>query len=140
MSSPSVFASIEKLLVVWLPARTGGVVVVAELPAQFDVPTSDTYMMPVNFLERISGANVLENPYLDRPVVDVDSYGSSREEAQTLAERVRAALMWQLPGEVVEGNVFTRVRTVVGPRLLPHANQNVRRYSATYELSLHPQG
>jgi hypothetical protein len=133
------FASIERLLRTWLPSRVGNVEVVAELPAQFEIPTSTTYTMPVVFVERISGANILENPYLDRAVVDVDSYGFTRAQAQDLAELVRSALMWQLPGEIVDGNVFTRTRTIVGPRALPHANPAVRRYTATYELALHPQ-
>jgi len=72
-------------------------------------------------------------------VVDVDVYAADRALAQQIAEQIRHAFRWELPGQRVAGNVFTRTRTIVAPRLLPHANRRIRRYSGNYEFLLHPQ-
>jgi hypothetical protein len=130
------FASIEQLLVAYLPTITGGVAATSELPHDFQNPDGPTFMLPVVFVERISGAEL--NPRVDRPVVDVDVYAGDRAQAQDIAETIRHELRSVLPGSTVSGMVFTRVRTVVGPRRLAHANPRVFRYSAHYELLLHP--
>lgn len=132
------FPSIEKFLVAWLPTVVG-VHVTVELPHNFQDATGPTNMLPVIVVERISGADLENTPILDRPVIDVDCYAGNRGDAQDLAEQVRHALRWTLPGSNIDGLVFTRTRTVVGPRALPHANPAVRRYSANYELLLHVQ-
>lgn len=129
------FVSIEKLLVAYLPTITG-VPATAELPHDFQNPDGPTYMLPVVFVERISGADL--DPILDRPIVDVDVYAGDRATAHEIAETIRTDLRFNLPGAVVGGAVITRTRTVVAPRILPHANPKVRRYSANYELLLHP--
>lgn len=133
------FLSIEQLLVAWLPQHVGDVHVMTELPHDFQHVDGPTGLLPVVVVDRISGAELDTSPIIDRPVVDVDCYASTRAEAQQLAELVRFALRWVLPSKRVGGVVFTRTRTVVAPRLLPHANHAVRRYSANYELLLHPQ-
>lgn len=135
MTAPR-WPSIEKILVAYLPTITGGVPATTELPHDFQNADGPTHMLPVIFVERISGADL--DPRLDRPIVDIDAYAGDRGTAQDIAEMIRADLRHRLPGDVVGGAVFTRVRTVVAPRLLPHANPRVRRYSANYELLLHP--
>lgn len=129
------FTSIEKLLVAYLPTITG-VPATTELPHDFQNPDGPTAMLPVVFVERISGADL--DPVLDRPVIDVDVYAGTRAQAQEIAETIRTELRFNLPGSTVGGAVFTRTRTIVAPRVLPHANPKVRRYSANYELLLHP--
>lgn len=129
------FPSIEKLLVGYLPTITGGIPATTELPHDFQNANGPTHMLPVVFVERISGADL--DPRLDRPVVDIDVYAAARVQAQDIAETIRTELRFNLPGATVGGAVFTRVRTVVGPRVLPHANPRVSRYSANYELLLH---
>lgn len=143
MSAPTddwtpTFPSIEQILVKWIRDRVG-VHVMTELPHNFQDPDGPTHLLPVIVVDRISGAELDGSPIIDRPVVDVDCYGSSRAQAQGLAEQVRHELRWTLPGSRVDGVVFTRTRTVVGPRSLPHANPKIRRYSANYELLLHVQ-
>lgn len=135
MTAPA-WPSIEKILVAHLPTITGGVHATVELPHDFQNPDGPTHMLPVIFLERISGAEL--DPRLDRPIVDIDCYAGDRGTAQDLAETIRTHFRHELPGMIVGGAVFTRARTVVAPRLLPHANPKVRRYSANYELLLHP--
>lgn len=132
------FPSIEVLLVKYLSQQTGAHVL-TELPNNFQDTNGPTSLLPVIAVDRTSGANLEGSPLMDRPIVDVDCYAANRGAAQTLAEQVRSVLMWQLPGSRVDQAVFSRTRTVVAPRLLPHANPAVRRYSANYELLLHVQ-
>lgn len=141
MTESYVFPSIEKLLAKWLPtyAPLADIHVTAELPHNFQDPDGPTHMLPVIVVDRISGADLSGSPLLDRPVIDIDCYAGTRGQAQDMAEQVRHALRWTLPGSHFDGTVFTRTRTVVGPRLLPHANPAVRRYTANYELLLHVQ-
>lgn len=128
--------SIEKILVAYLPTITGGVHATVELPHDFQNPDGPTHMLPVIALDRISGAEL--DPRLDRPIVDIDVYAATRAQAQDIAEMIRTDFRHNLRGKVIEDAVFTRARTVVAPRELPHANPRIRRYSANYELLLHP--
>jgi len=131
------FPSIEQLLVAFLPTIEGVPPdVTSELPHNFQDADGPTAMIPVVFVERISGAEL--NPRLDRPIVDVDVYSFDRAEAQDIAETIRWVLRDMLPGNIVDGVVFTRTRTVIAPRRLAHANPRLFRYSANYELVLHP--
>lgn len=141
MSLPTyrAFPSIEKFLVTVLGAATS-THVLTELPANFQDPLGPVDLMPLIVVDRLSGADL--DPKMDRPVVDIDCYGSTRAMAQDLSELCRSYLRFELPGLHVPfegaGVVVTRTRTIVGPRLLPHANPEVRRYVATYEFTLHP--
>lgn len=129
------FESIERLLVAWLPGQVGAHVSAEswnKYDAPDDIPGSE---IPIILVDRVSGADYL--PKLDRPVVDVDVFGRTREEAQDLAEAVRHALRTILPGTTYSGVVFTRTRTLVGPRSLSHGNPNIRRYTAEYEIAYH---
>lgn len=131
------FASIEILLRKVLEPRTG-VHVATETPPEFDQPDSVLHSLPLIVVEKISGADY--TPLIDRPLVDIECYAADQVQAQNLAESVRYILRAELPGSVVENAVFGATRTAVGPRLVRHANRNVRRYTGTYELSLHMQG
>lgn len=142
MTAPLEFASIEQILVAWLPTVTG-TETAAELPHDFQNADGPTATLPIDVVDRISGANLQGSPLLDRPVIDVDSYAGSRLVAQQNGERVRNRLCFVLPGLVFPtefGNaVFTRTRVIVAPRQLPHANRLVYRYAGNYELLFHMQ-
>lgn len=139
MSWIPVFASIEQILVRWLPQHIDDTHVLTDLPHDFQNLAGDTGILPVCVVDRISGAELLGSPILDRPIIDVDIYAADRGTAQRLSEQARHALIWLLPGQRVENVVFARTRTVVGPRQLPTANPVLRRYSANYELLFHGQ-
>lgn len=129
------FPSVEQFLVAYLGPLTG-VHVTAELPHDFASPDGPLDMLPIIHVERISGADL--DYKADRPIVDIDCYGADREAAETLAETVRQALRFDLPGSgVTNGVVVSRTRTIVGPRMLVHANPGVRRYAANYELIMY---
>lgn len=134
------FPSIERLLKVVLEP-VASCPVTAELPHDFQEPNGSAFELPVVAVDRIAGSDL--DPVLDRPIIDVDVYAADRATAQDLSELIRAFIRFELPGTRVEfegfGVVFGRCRTVVGPRVLPHANPTIRRYSANYELLLHPQ-
>ncbi len=136
------FLSIEKILVAYLEQELG-VTTAVELPHNVE-SDPDLDSLPIIVVDRISGADLSGSHALDRPVIDIDCYaqGPSRENAQDLAEQVRNRVM-RLRGRritIPDGAVvFGRVRTVVGPRNLPHNNPAVRRYNASYETLLHRQ-
>lgn len=133
------FPSVEKFLVQVLKAEFD-VRVVTELPHNFQDADGPTDGLPVIHADRISGADL--DWKSDRPIVDIDVYGPDRETASDLGQQVHNYLRFVLPGVRTEfegsGVVVTRVRTVVGPRFLPHANPAVRRSQANYEFVLHP--
>lgn len=138
MSWDPPFPSIEQILIRWLPAQIEGTHCLTDLPHDFQNLNGDTGILPVCVVDRISGAELLGSPMLDRPILDIDVYAADRGTAQRLSELARHALT-RLPGQRIENVVFGRARTVVGPRQLPTANPELRRYSANYELLFHVQ-
>lgn len=75
---------------------------------------------------------------LDRPELDVDVYAGSGTAASELALRIQQTLHVDLARTKTGAAVVTRVDTVTGPHLVPHENQRLRRYVATYRLTVHP--
>jgi hypothetical protein len=88
-------------------------------------------------LHRISGSN--RDIGIDRPVIDVDVFGLRTEIGQvSVAAREIQAFILSLMSVQVMNGVIVHVTTVNGPRSLPEANQDLCRYSATYEVMIHP--
>jgi hypothetical protein len=88
-------------------------------------------------LHRISGAN--RDIGVDRPVVDIDVFGLRTGIGQvSAAAREIQAFVLSLMSVQVSNGVIVHVTTVNGPRSLPEANQELCRYSATYEIMIHP--
>lgn len=131
------FPSIEILLRAVLEPRTS-VHVATETPPEFEQADSALHHLPLIVIDKIGGADY--NPLIDRPLVDIECYAADQVQAQNLAESVRYVLRVELPNRALSGVVFGPTRTAVGPRLVSHPNRNVRRYTASYELSLHVQG
>lgn len=88
-------------------------------------------------LHRISGAN--RNIGVDNPIVDIDVFGLKSEVGQISADArdIQAFVLGLMSARVTNG-VIVHATTVTGPRSLPEANQDLVRYSATYELHIHP--
>jgi hypothetical protein len=88
-------------------------------------------------VHRISGAN--RNIGVDDPIVDIDVFGPKAEtgSVSNAARDIQADVL-SLMGKVVPNGVIQHVTTVVGPRQLPEANPDIVRYSASYELHIHP--
>jgi hypothetical protein len=100
------------------------------------MPTGDLAQTTA-LIHRISGAN--RNIGIDRPIVDIDVFGI-REDAGnvSIAARNIQSDILSLMGVELANGVIQHVTTVNGPRTLPEDNPYVIRFSATYELQVHP--
>lgn len=88
-------------------------------------------------VHRISGAN--RNIGVDRPIVDIDVFGPKSEtgNVSAAARDIQSDLL-SCMGKTVANGVIIHVTTTSAPRSLPEANPKIVRYSATYELQVHP--
>jgi hypothetical protein len=100
------------------------------------MPGGDLAQMTAR-IHRISGAN--RNIHVDRPIVDIDVYGP-KSEAGTVSAAARSiqADIHSFAGIKVMNGVIQHANTIAGPRQLPEANPDIVRYSATYEILIHP--
>ena len=88
-------------------------------------------------VHRISGAN--RDIHVDRPIVDIDVFGPKSEAGNvSVAARSIQSDVHSLMGKVVQNGVIQHAVTIAGPRSLPEANTDLVRYSATYEIQIHP--
>ena len=126
------FPDIEVLVIAYLKAETGQKVVT-------DLPAGDALAaaLPVIRVTRVSGED--SDYRLDHPIIDVDVFAATRADASTLSRQVQDLLRNHLPFEdaVQPTGVVTAVGTVVGPRWLPDSNTNLRRFQASYEITVH---
>lgn len=88
-------------------------------------------------IHRISGAP--RDIHVDRPIVDIDVFGPAFEvgSVSTAAREIQADIL-SLMGKKVTNGVIQHAVTIAGPRPLPEANPDLVRYSATYEIQIHP--
>lgn len=121
---------VEALLVSWLEDTIEDVRASTETPPDLD----DN--LPWLQVVRISG------PYdgfrLDQPTVDVAAFATTGPAASALAAQVQVLLHEQLARTKSGTTVVSRVQTVTGPHFVPYDNPGMRRYEATYRLTVHP--
>ncbi len=130
---------IEATLVAYLKADAAvaalvGTRVSTELPAGF---TAEARVR----LFRVGGAPSPDDPagYLDRPSVQFDCYGATREQAwDVAAATLRAAL--EAPAATHTGVVITGTRRTLGPTWQPDPDTDIPRYLLTAVLWTHPTG
>ena len=123
------YQSPERLLIGWLTLELG-VRVVAETPANLAT------VVPVLQVTGIGGADF--TPTFDTCNVDVDSYAASRGESEDLSNRARQALMFTLPGKLIGGvAVVSEVRTIMRPTWTPYDDTDLRRFTASYAVTIH---
>jgi len=84
---------------------------------------------------RIGGAN--RDIRVDRPLVDVDVFSPTREQAMDVARACQNELLFTLRGTTTPDGTVQHVTTTIGPHWLPDINPNLVRVSATYELHVH---
>jgi hypothetical protein len=76
---------------------------------------------------------------LDRVVVDIDVFGPKVQvDNVSAAARGIQSQMMSLMSAILPNGVIQHVSTVASPRQLPEVNQSLVRYSASYEMSVHP--
>lgn len=115
---------VEAVLNPWAES-TFGVFSAAETPANLE------QRLPVIRIERGGG---VDERFSNHPRVFVDVFAATADEARTLANSVRDALLF-LRGPM-NGAVIRDVRCDSGPSRQPWANQEVHRRGATYTVSL----
>jgi hypothetical protein len=88
-------------------------------------------------VHRISGAN--RDIGVDRPIIDIDVFGPVTQtgNVSAAARQIQSDMLSLMSAQVSNG-VITHVTTVAAPRSLPEVNPELVRYSATYEMMVHP--
>jgi hypothetical protein len=76
---------------------------------------------------------------LDRSTIDIDVFGPKDQvDNVSAAARGIQSQMMSLMSAIVSNGVIQHVSTIMSPRQLPEVNPNLVRYSASYEMSVHP--
>jgi hypothetical protein len=122
------FANVEDVLGAWLHTELG-VRVVTETPNPLVPP----------LLQIVRGGGHDEDFGIDVVMLDITAFGTTRDNASTLAEQVRTLLREGLQGTKLTGFVVGRVDTLTAPAWRPYDDITVRRYGAVYQLILHRQ-
>lgn len=121
---------VEALVATWIEANVDNVRGMSETPANLDS------LVPVAKVRRIGG------PYdgfkADRATVDIDYFDSTRDRAIAGALHVQWALHNLFARRTVGDAVVCRVETITSPRHLPYDNTGLRRFGATYRITVHP--
>lgn len=123
----------------WLAARFPTWRVVTEMPKDVTLPG----YLPLLHVSRFGGFNA--RPALDTVVMDVDAFALSgsgiedpRDAVRSIAEQIRDALLFELPGYTVNGATVTGVITTAAPVFKPYDNTNLRRFGGTYTVYVKP--
>lgn len=118
----------EQMLCDWLQARF-------TISARTELPDNLEAVVPLIQVVRVSGAST--EITIDRPILDIDVYHSTRPLAKALAYEIHDAVIYALPGaQILTGSVLT-TGVVVGPAWRPYDNTKIRRVGASYEVSIH---
>jgi len=123
---------VELELIQWLQAKTGPSVVVRD-----EIDNNLLEELPTIQVQRLPAGGD-DGFRLDRALVDVDVYHSTRAAAIALAAQVRGWLLRDLPGAVTDAAVFGRVTSSPPPAVRPYENTGLRRVGATYQIYSHP--
>ncbi|MFE9735485.1 hypothetical protein ACFYO9_34080 [Streptomyces sp. NPDC005863] len=122
---------VELLVIGWLQARLAADALVRD--------ELDNYLLdelPTVQVEVVGGGD--DGFRLDRALVDINTYASTRQEAVALAARVHGLLLTGLRGTATETAVVGSVSTVTRPAARPYENTSLRRVGATYQMYSHP--
>lgn len=129
------YADVTRLLITWLSGQfPAPVVVVTDTPGDI---TGETRVIQVT---RTGGPR---SKLLDHATVSIDcyaptDYGDSLEAAaRDLCNDVLAAMEFDLPRAVVNGQSFGSVKVTSAIARRPHADPNVRRVGAMCQVNVH---
>ncbi|NEA22584.1 hypothetical protein [Actinomadura bangladeshensis] len=128
------FPDVEPVIVAYQLEMVPSVHSCTELPPVAEFNTR----LPVAQYTRIGGTAIRRtwaNGYLmDRPRIDVDVYGGSREQANLAVKKLRAALLG-IGGTVRDGIAFSAPEETAGPGLRHDASQNITRIGFTVAVT-----
>lgn len=128
MTTPERFPDIERVVMDLLASFKLGTVATANI--QTETPIDLETRLP--FILVVAGTGD-DDGLTDYPLVDVEVFAPTRAMAYALAEDIRARLL-EAPHRV-NGVIIDFVRTTIRPRRLPWANEQIRRFAATYRFS-----
>jgi hypothetical protein len=113
----------------WLAAQFAPTRVVTELPANL------ADVVPLLQVTRFGGQDDFIT--LDAANIDIDAFAVGRDAARTLAEQARTAVRLHLPGYASGGAAVQSVTTISAPRWVPYDNTSLRRFVASYRITIH---
>ncbi|MER5208512.1 hypothetical protein [Streptomyces sp. NPDC002825] len=128
---PSAFPDVEKLVVDVLKAdpAMAGVTVAVQAPAGFD-GTQNAVLV-----NRRGGAWI-GDLHVDKPLIEFEVYGPSKNAAHVLANAARRALLATI-GKQLGANFVSDVEEQDGPRWMPdYLYRGANRYLCVIQLSL----
>ncbi|GAA3374299.1 hypothetical protein GCM10020367_37650 [Streptomyces sannanensis] len=128
---PSAFPDVEKLVVDVLKAdpALAGATVAVNPPTGFDGTQSAV------LVNRRGGAWI-GDLHLDKPLIEFEVYGPSKNAAHTLANAARRALLATI-GKQIGSNLVQDVEEMDGPRWMPdYLYRGANRYLCVIQLSL----
>ena len=99
------------------------------------VPANLAYALPIHIVQRFGGAD--RGNWLDVARVDIDTFASSEDTAEEVAEQIRTAMRTQLVRYIHDGSAVSKVETMSAPRLLPWESGDAFRCVAAYQLTVH---
>lgn len=130
MTLVPVFPDVELLMISALTPLNPAVRFVTVMPAGDPQGTTAR-------IHRISGAS--RTIGTDGPIVDVDVFGyKSDTSGVSQSARLIQAQILSFAGDAYPEGVIQHASVIAGPRQLPEANPALVRFSATYELHVHP--
>ncbi|MFF9912270.1 hypothetical protein [Streptomyces sp. NPDC013457] len=128
---PSAFPDVEKLVVDVLKAdpALAGATIAVQAPAGFD-GTQSTVLV-----NRRGGAWI-GDLHIDKPLIEFEVYGPTKNAAHVLANAARRALLAKM-GKRIGVNLVQDVEEMDGPRWLPdYVYRGANRYLCVIQLSL----
>ncbi len=126
MSAPLAdHGDVEAALAPWLEEATGHRVV-TDLPGDLEAH------LPLHQISKTDGAEKAAG--FDYAEVEIETYGSDREEAVTAAERARNYMSHSLVGELTTTMRVTRVKVDQTPTVVMYENPSLRRVIHIYGL------
>lgn len=127
---------IEILLVNWLPGPLAAGLAAIGINAEPRVMQSVPLKIDGLVVRVTRAAGTSRNHFTDRPIVDLDAFCPDFDTAAA-ASRVIQNVLSQLRGTPTPDGTVQGVITILGPHWLPDVNQNLTRYSGSYEISCH---
>lgn len=126
------FAGVDPLLIGWCASHFG-------IRFALDTPADLANAAPLVQLQTIGGPSNDDFSGLVAATVSVDSFATDYAASSALAWQIDDGLHRALPGVTVDGVTFSRVRTLTIPGRRPWDDIAVRRYGATYQMTLYRQ-
>lgn len=133
-------ADVEAIVVGWLAGDAGVSALAADrVVTELDADFPAAGRADVQIFRATSTETDPATAHLERAVVQVNVYGSSKAGAWNLTAETWRALR-ALAGETVAGAVVTAVERVTGPTWSPDPSNDAPRYTGSAAVWLHPTG